>query len=203
MNLQEMLAKQKASAAQTTAPAAPVVGLKLNLGAAPAVKNTENVPAETPAVATAGTVAQSASPMSTAHTAQPVQPAAEVESPPHSAPASAAAELDQFNHPTMLEQFTPEAVDSFRDSIQMLRDSFEHPELVANATRNILITLRENPNFIDILLPEDYGLMVRGLRESYGQVATSKTVNKEKRASAKSSIAAVADFLGDIEIDLT
>lgn len=102
----------------------------------------------------------------------------------------------------------PELVVSFRESIQILHDCFDQPQLITDATRNILHKMAEHPEFQKLLLPQDCGLMVRALRESYNMVASSKIVNKTKRAESKSKSAqfeaafdAISfDDLGNLEV---
>lgn len=100
-----------------------------------------------------------------------------------------------FNHPAMSEKYSTGEEQSFREALKILHDNFDNPELVANATRNILLALRQNSAFRVILLPEDCGLMVRALREGHGLVASSKLNNKTKRASNKQDIDNLSDMI--------
>lgn len=95
---------------------------------------------------------------------------------------------EDFNHPEMVDTLGEGDVASFREAIQILHSSFEHPELVSNATRNILISIREHPDFTKILAPEDFGAMIRAVRESHGMTVASKVLNKEKRTGKKKEI---------------
>lgn len=109
---------------------------------------------------------------------------------------SGGAELKEFNHSQMTEIMMPVDEETFRAAIGILHGVFDNPEIVMNATKNILRSLRDNPQFSNFLVPEDTGMMVRALRNSYGLVASSKTVSKEKRKTKQDSIDAVADEIG-------
>jgi hypothetical protein len=115
-------------------------------------------------------------------------------------PGSAVKSVENFNHPGMVDGFTPEDQKHLWESMDILRSSIEHPELVAGATRNILIVLKENPEFCGLLKPEDYRLMVKVLRESHGLVVSSKQGNRSKKASKTADIEAVAALL-DFDIE--
>lgn len=109
---------------------------------------------------------------------------------------SGGAELKEFNHSQMTEIMMPVDEETFRAAIGILHGVFDNPEIVMNATKNILRSLRDNPQFNNFLVPDDIGMMVRALRNSYGLVASSKTVSKEKRKTKQDSIDAVADEIG-------
>lgn len=109
---------------------------------------------------------------------------------------SGGAELKEFNHSQMTEIMMPVDEETFRAAIGILHGVFDNPEIVMNATKNILRSLRDNPQFNNFLVPDDIGMMVRALRNSYGLIASSKTVSKEKRKTKQDSIDAVADEIG-------
>lgn len=106
----------------------------------------------------------------------------------------------EFSHESQPDSLTPEQVADFRESITVLENNLDHKELVGNAISNILNKLKENPNFRELLLPEDCGTMVKALRESYGVAVTKKTARvKTKSASAK-EVDDIVDSLGDLDI---
>jgi hypothetical protein len=105
---------------------------------------------------------------------------------------------EQFNHPAMGEKLGGGEIEAFKQNLELLRGSFDNPEILSNAIRNILRSTRENPNFCGILAPEDCQLMVRALRQNYGAVATTKSQNKGKRAESKKTVGKIEDMLGDI-----
>lgn len=96
----------------------------------------------------------------------------------------------------------------FQFAMEGLRQAMDKPELVLNATRNILISLKEHPEFKQMVLPEDCQLMVRGLRESHGLVQTSKIIktnkNKEKKKGSEENQALLDDLLsGNLDIEIS
>jgi hypothetical protein len=116
-------------------------------------------------------------------------------------PAQAFTE-EEFNHPSMIAKFAPKDVEGFKETVKVLYNSFEYPEMVGNATKNILISCRENPEFVKLLLPEDYGLMIRALRTNHGLVVSSKIAGKAKKSAKAAEIDRMVDMLGDIELDV-
>lgn len=109
---------------------------------------------------------------------------------------ASSTELKEFNHSQMTDMMMPVDQETFRAAVSILHGVFDNPEIVMNATKNILRSLRDNPQFNTFLVPEDIGMMVRALRSSYGLVASSKTVAKDKRKSKQSSIDDVAAEIG-------
>lgn len=109
---------------------------------------------------------------------------------------ASSTELKEFNHSQMTDMMMPVDQETFRAAVGILHGVFDNPEIVMNATKNILRSLRDNPQFNTFLVPEDIGMMVRALRSSYGLVASSKTVAKDKRKSKQSSIDDVAAEIG-------
>jgi hypothetical protein len=110
--------------------------------------------------------------------------------------------VDDFNHPDMAQKFTPGDMNGIQEALEILRTSIDNLELVGNATRNILLSIKEHPEFADILRPEDCQLMIRGLRESHGITVSSKIANKEKKTKNSESVQSVSDMIGDIEFDV-
>lgn len=114
------------------------------------------------------------------------------------APPDTTDELKNFNHSQMGEGFTEDDIQGFKDALAVLHSVFDNPEMVMNASKNILRGLKDNPMFVKFLQPEDCGLMVRALRESTGIVASSKIAGKEKRASKSKSVDDLAAEIGEL-----
>lgn len=107
---------------------------------------------------------------------------------------------ETFNNRAMIDGLPVEDQKSLLDDIRIIYEAFDQPELVGNATRNILLKLKENELLAPLLLPSDIGLMVRYLRVNHGIVASSKTVNKTKRTQKASDLADIESLVGDIQI---
>jgi hypothetical protein len=73
----------------------------------------------------------------------------------------------------------------FSKSLEVLRASFENPDLVANATSNLLLSLKRNPQFVGVLAPEDIGMMARALRTSRNIAQIARGTNKAKASRRK------------------
>lgn len=106
--------------------------------------------------------------------------------------------LKEFNHSQMTDLMMPADEEGFRQTVAILHNVFDNVELVMTATKNILRSLRDNPQFVKFLVPEDCGMMVRALRQSYGIVASSKTVKKETKAKKQDTIDDVAAQIGNL-----
>lgn len=104
----------------------------------------------------------------------------------------------EFNHSAMTEKMSSQNEEAFKAAIEVLHNCISDIELARNATVNILRGLHENPNFVKFLVPEDCGLMVRNLRESYGLVASSKIAKNEKKAAKATTIENLANEIGEI-----
>jgi len=105
---------------------------------------------------------------------------------------------EAFTHPEQPDKYTPEEAEKFSNMLEILRNQFDHKELVAEAMKSILNDLAGNENLRGMLLPTDMGLMVRHLRENYG-VMIQKAGTRTERATKVNQLASeIADDLGDL-----
>lgn len=126
-------------------------------------------------------------------------PGGDVGSAAASPPVISAAE---YNHESQTDGLTEAAEKEFRDSLSVLHNSFDHKELVAQAIKNVLDTLKKYPQFRAVLAPEDVQLMVRSLRQSYGFVVAEKVEKKEKKATKEKKTSEVLDALGGMDFSV-
>lgn len=110
--------------------------------------------------------------------------------------------LADINHHSMPDSIPVPQVDALREQIENLRNSFEYPEQVMGATRNILLFLHENPQFTKLLEPEDYGIMVKALRQCHGVAQTNKVQAITKRSAKQQESAATQSMLANMLSDL-
>ena len=113
---------------------------------------------------------------------------------------------EEFHRPDQPDNFSSEAVQSLKDNLQLLRDNFSNPDIVANAVRRVMQDIKQNPNFNDIMQPEDYGTMVKALRESYGVAVVTKQAKSRKKSKKsidpelESKLDGTLDMLNSITI---
>lgn len=97
-----------------------------------------------------------------------------------------------------LEAVSPEDLSKLQLNITALKESFDHPEIVGTAIKNVMIFLQQNPALINSMLPDDMGAMVIALRESYGRTVQKKTEKSAKKTENKKNQEEVDDFLDDL-----
>lgn len=138
-----------------------------------------------------------------------VQPAAETPAP---IPAPAVVPAAMPSKPTLADHVMPPhqtAIDmsvpasyteaqlyEFQEMLKMVRSKLE-PTMVGQALRKIMVDLRTHPEFIEIMQPEDFGGMIRTLKESFNVAVTTKKFNARGKKSAKNS-AKVDNMLNDL-----
>jgi len=126
------------------------------------------------------------------------QSALEHQSGPIENPSAKAATETHFTHPTQPDSLPLTAEEDLKKSIKMLVDNFNDRPLVGQAISHIMLTLQEKPQLQELLAPEDYQAMVRGLRECYGTAVREKqqkTVKRETKAKEKSEVAGELDAI--------
>lgn len=104
---------------------------------------------------------------------------------------------DQFNHPSQADAMAVEAVAQISEHIGLLRASFENPEAVLGATRQILLFLNENPQFVDLLQPADFGAMVSAMRQCAGIQQSVKVTSESKKSSKRAASQELQNMLSD------
>lgn len=129
-------------------------------------------------------------------------PAASVAAPDVEDRVATIREAKEFIHEDQPDDMTENAVKQLQDSLQTLRDSIDHPELVSEAIKNIMLNLQEHEFLRDNMEPEDYGSMVRGLRVSYGKTIAKKQERSTKRKSNDADVDQIISALGDMNFSL-
>lgn len=109
-------------------------------------------------------------------------------------PMPSAAAENKYIHAGQPEAISQAEQNVLRMSIDGLRAAFGTMTVGQNLVE-ILQMLKSTPALKNHLLPQDVAVMVRAIRESYGQTATRKTENKGKTAKRK---AAEKDALNDL-----
>lgn len=112
---------------------------------------------------------------------------------PRGIEAKAAEAFQNANQPVA---YTPEQATALQSSINTLANSLDHPDIVGQAVAHILQSTREVPELADLLSYEDLGLMVAGLRESYGKTITEKQTRSKKKTKTDQE---AKDILADLK----
>jgi hypothetical protein len=107
-----------------------------------------------------------------------------------------------FTFPGQIEEYPQETIDEILRAVNVLENSLTHKELIGDAIKQLVGKLQENPNLRDILAPECFGLMVRGLRENYGRVIATKQVKQQKVTERAKDANEMKEILADFSFDL-
>ncbi len=111
----------------------------------------------------------------------------------------AAKEFQSADQP---DKFNAAHVEALKTSISVLYNSIDNKELVTNALSHIMSHLKKHPFLVDIMLPEDCQMMVRGLQASYGVTIAKKQTKRTKRDATKQDVDAVLDQIADLDIQI-
>lgn len=93
----------------------------------------------------------------------------------------------------------------FVGSLDSLYGLLFDAEMFGQVTKNIMIELQNNPQYVKLIADEDVNIIVRGMRESMGLARIKKTESKASRGSGTSKSkekkvnAQVADALADLD----
>ena len=119
-----------------------------------------------------------------------------------SAPAFFSQDItdQEFNSPEQKEAFEKQEMENIKEALKILEDSLDDKELVSDAVRYIFQHVQQHPFLADMLAPEDIGLMVRGLRNSYASVVAKKSERSNKRATNAAKVDEIAKELGDFTL---
>ncbi len=108
----------------------------------------------------------------------------------------------EFQAEDQPEGYKKETVNDLKDSLEILVNSMDNKELVADALKKIMLDLKRYPFLVNILHPADCNLMVRAVRESYGVTLAKKQTRSTKRAATSKEVEDTLELLGDLEIKL-
>ncbi len=111
----------------------------------------------------------------------------------------AAKEFQSADQP---DKFNDTHVEALKTSISVLYNSIDNKELVTNALSHIMSHLKKHPFLVDIMLPEDCQMMVRGLQASYGVTIAKKQTKKKKRDAGRQDVDEVLDQIADLDISI-
>jgi hypothetical protein len=88
----------------------------------------------------------------------------------------------------------------FVDMIDGVYEVLHEPELLGGVIRNIMIELKNNPEYMKLVALDDIRAWVRGMRESMGLAKVKKQEAKSKRGGgSKKSKAVDIDMLADLD----
>lgn len=116
---------------------------------------------------------------------------------PNFSETEAAKDFQSADQP---EDYTDKHVEELKQALEILTNSIDNKELVADALKNIMINVKRHVFLQDILLPEDCQLMVRSLRESYGVTIAKKQTKKKKKDTNAADVDEVLDQLADLDM---
>lgn len=85
----------------------------------------------------------------------------------------------------------------FRELLHELLNSLSADD-VDDVLNRTLQFLHESPALVDVLLPEDINIMVRGLHAAHGTVIAKKMDNKGKRTAKNEQATAMAAVIADL-----
>lgn len=105
---------------------------------------------------------------------------------------------DEFVYEGQPEAFSDPAMQEIKDALEVLKNSFDEPNILATAMSNCISVLQRHPDMQDNLGPEDVGLLVRALRNSYSSVSTTKMTRKEKRMRNAAEVEEASDALAEL-----
>lgn len=104
---------------------------------------------------------------------------------------------EEFSHESQPDKLTEQEIKEFRETIEVLENNLDHKDLIGNAITNILKKLKAREQYRTLLLPEDCGLMVKALRESYGVAITIKKTKTASRGKKQQEVDNIVDDLLD------
>jgi len=139
-------------------------------------KSKNTVSAATPVGATASNVPK-------AQTAQTAVP------PAHSSVESSSV------LPSLIQQspsnevaIVPEAeAQEFIDMLRTMKDLLDDPDNIQTILRTVMIDMQASPHLVELLQPEDFGLMIRAMHQAMGVAQIRKTETRSKSAASKKS----------------
>jgi hypothetical protein len=108
----------------------------------------------------------------------------------------------EYVHESQPIEFSAEQVADIKRSIEMIADNLTDKDMVAQTICYIMQSLQQHPTMVDMLAPEDIGMMVRGLRESYGSTIQVKEVKREKKTTKSKKLDEISGLLGDMDFNV-
>lgn len=115
---------------------------------------------------------------------------------------AAIREAKEFIHDGQPDEMSKQAVEQLQISLEVLRNSLDHPELVSEALKNLMLDLQEHEFLRGNMAKEDYGLMVRALRVSYGKTIAKKQERSATKTKNSEDVDSIVSMLGDMNFSV-
>ena len=122
----------------------------------------------------------------------------EAADPSDVAPPPPSISAEEFTHESQPEAYSDKHVRALKDALENLAGAFQFPEQIPDAIRLVGNQIREHPALCKIMAPEDWGLMVRGMRESYAVVIQKKDDRRGKKAEKAADEAEADKILAEL-----
>jgi len=106
----------------------------------------------------------------------------------------------EFAHEDQPETYDNTVLGKIKESLALVKDNINDEQIVGDAIYNLMQQMKEEPALADMLEPEDYGIMSRGLRESYHIVVTVKETKAKSKTKSALKVDEVTALLGEIQV---
>lgn len=103
---------------------------------------------------------------------------------------------EQFQFASQTNGMTEATAEGFRETLDLLANCFADKDMVGTVLRRIMVDLDNHPEFEEIMHPQDCGMMVKALRESYGVALIRKETNAKTK---KPKITGPTLDMGDLQ----
>lgn len=103
-------------------------------------------------------------------------------------------------HKSQPDEYADEDVQLFKKQIETLTENLDNKDMVGTVLKSLMLHMKQKPHIGQYVLPEDIGIMVKALRNSYGSVIMKKDARSEKKKKADMEVQEVADLMGDIDM---
>ena len=107
---------------------------------------------------------------------------------------------DEFNFDGQPDKYDAEQVAKLAASLELIQDNLNDKDMIGQAVKNILSDLKQYPELTAILRPEHCGLMVKGLKQSYGTVIAKKSERKSKKQASSEEVNKILENMGGIDL---
>lgn len=96
------------------------------------------------------------------------------------------------------DEQTRKGMQSFVDLLDGVYDLYDDPEMLGQVTRNIMIELKNHPQYMKLRTDDDVRAWIQGMRASMGLAKIKKETKKSTRSSGKGKKIDL-DMLADLE----
>ncbi len=119
---------------------------------------------------------------------------------PEKIDASVSLTAAEFNMEGQPENFNEIQIADIKEKLDLLSSNIDNKTIVQNALKIILGQMKKHEFLKGILMPEDCGLMVRAMRESYGRTLTVKKERSATRQTNRDTVDSVLDELSEVDL---